>query len=65
MGPSEVSFFFKKNISAILTSSGNISNRFVPDQIKYFGSLTKIKHFIKFWSPRNVLHVSAKHVLHK
>ena len=41
----------KKYISAILTSSSNISNRFVPDQIKYFGSLTKIKHFIKSWSP--------------
>ena len=27
----------------------------VPDQVKHVGSLTKVKHLSKFWSPSNCL----------
>ena len=38
----------------------------VPDQIKHCGSLTKFKHFIKFWSPSDCpCRLCKTYILHK
>ena len=54
---SQGNYFTRKNVKTTRYSIQSIKylalkiRNLVPNQIKYCGSLTKFKNFIKFWSP--------------